>query len=86
MTTVTIPAVTTDDHHITVPTTPPKPIVKHDDASSSYNVTDNSSPMVPRLARNGPGNTTLNPLHTGVIGLFLVTGPVSGLLHRMGDK
>ena len=34
---------TADDDHVTVPTTPPKPIVKKHDASSSFNVTDNSS-------------------------------------------
>jgi hypothetical protein len=28
----TIPAVTTDDHHVTAPTNPPKPIIKLDDA------------------------------------------------------
>nr|WP_240694874.1 hypothetical protein [Cryobacterium sp. SO1] len=42
MTTATIPTVTIDDHHVTVPTTPPKLIVKLDDASSSSNVTDNT--------------------------------------------
>ncbi|TDW26916.1 IS110 family transposase [Cryobacterium psychrophilum] len=42
MTTTTIPAVTADDHHVTVPTTPPKLIVKQHDASSSFNVTDNT--------------------------------------------
>ena len=31
-----------DDDHVTVPTTPPKLIVNQHDASSSFNVTDNS--------------------------------------------
>jgi len=44
MTTTTIPAVSADDHHVSVPTTPPKLIVKQHDASSSFNVTDNRHP------------------------------------------
>ncbi|WP_130179237.1 hypothetical protein [Cryobacterium sp. SO1] len=46
MTTATIPTVTIDDHHVTVPTTPPKLIVKLDDASSSSNVTDNTAEQI----------------------------------------